>query len=60
MPTETHPIDARPGLSLIAGSILIVALGVLALSAHVHPRSESMQGPSTDAIGTEDVAQFGD
>ena len=53
MPTETHPIDARPSLSLIAASILIVVVGVFALATHV-------QGPSTDAVATEAVAEFGD
>jgi len=60
MPTETHPIDARPSLSLIAASIVIVSLGVLALAAHAQPRSGSMQVWSTDATATEAVAEFGD
>ena len=60
MTTETHPIDARPSLSLIAASILIVVAGALALGAHVHPRGGSMQGSSTGATATEVVAEFGD
>ena len=52
MPAETHPIDARPSLSLIAASILIVSLGVLALTAHLHPRSGLAEA--------EAVAEFGD
>jgi len=53
MPTQTHPIDARPSLWLIAAFMLIVGLGVLRLATQV-------QEPSTDAIATEAVAQFGD
>jgi hypothetical protein len=55
MPTETHPIDARPSLSLIAAFMLIVGFGVLALATQV-------QRPSTDATATatEAVAEFGD
>lgn len=60
MPTEAHPIDARPSLSLIAASVLIVSLGVLGLAAHVHPRSGAVQVRSTDVMVTEAVAEFGD
>jgi hypothetical protein len=60
MPTQTHPIDARPSLSLIAAFTLIIFLGVLALAAQVHPRSGMMQGPSTDATATDAVAEWGD
>ena len=60
MPTETHPIDARPSISLLAAAILIVGFGVLALAGQFHPRSESTQGSSTDEIATEAVAEFGD
>jgi hypothetical protein len=57
MPTQTHPIDAPAILSRIAAFILIVGL-VLAVAAHVHPRSGSM--PSPDATATEAVAEWGD
>jgi len=60
MPTETHPINVRPKLSPIAASILIVVIGVLALSARVYPWSGSMQGPSADPSATEAVVEFGD
>jgi len=60
MPTQTHLIDAPPSFSRVAAFVLIVGLGVLALAAHVHPRSGSVLGPSTDAIATEAVAEFGD
>jgi hypothetical protein len=59
MPTENHLIEAPASRPLIAAFILIVGLGVLALAAYVHPRSGSMQGPSTGAA-TEAVAEFGD
>ena len=59
MPTQTHLIDAPASRPLIAASILIVALGLLALGPQVHPRSGSMQGPSTDTA-TEAVAEWGD
>jgi len=60
MPTETHPEDARPNLSPLAASILIVVVGVLALSARVYPWSGSMQGSPADATATQAVAEFGD
>ena len=57
MTTQTHPIDAPASLSRIAAFILIVGLGALAVTAHVHPRSG---GPSSDATASESVAEFGD
>jgi hypothetical protein len=60
MPTETHPNDARHILSLIAASILIAVVGVLAVSAQLRPWTGSMQGPSVDAVAAEAVAEFGD
>jgi len=53
MPTETHPIDARPSLSLIAAFLLIVGAGVVALAIQGQP-------PSTATIPVEAVAEFGD
>ena len=60
MRTETHPNDARRSLSLIAASILIAVIGVLAVSAQLRPWSGSMQGPAADAFGTEAIVEFGD
>lgn len=59
MPTETHPIDARANLSLIAAFLLIIGFGVVALVVPIHSLNGSMQGPSTGAA-TEAVAEFGD
>src|SRR5262249_60584164 len=53
MPTQTHPIDARPSLWLIAAFMLIVGLGVLGMATQV-------QEPSTDGVTTEAVGQFAD
>jgi hypothetical protein len=58
MPTETHPNDARHSLSLIAASILIAVVAVLAVSAQLRPWTGSLQGPSADA--TEALVEFGD
>jgi hypothetical protein len=55
MTTQTHKIDASATRSRIAAFVLIVGLGVLALTAQSQSRSGSMQTPSTDA-----VAEFGD
>ena len=57
MSTHNHPIDAPASPSRIAAFILIVGLGVLAVTAHLHPRSG---GLSTDATASESVAEFGD
>ena len=58
MPTETHPIDARPSLSLIAAFMLIVGFGVLALGSHLQPRAGWGQLPASG--GATELVEFGD
>jgi len=60
MPRETYPIDVPPSRPLIAAFIFIVVFGVLALAAHVRPRSGSVEGHSADAVATDTMAEFGD
>ncbi len=60
MPTDTHPIDAPASLSQVAGVVLIVIAGLLAMAVEVHPRTGSAQESSTDATATNTVAEWGD
>ncbi|HET9157887.1 MAG TPA: hypothetical protein VFN91_14540 [Myxococcaceae bacterium] len=56
--TQTHPIEVRTSRALIAAFIWIIALGVLALVAHVDPPAGWGQLPPSG--GATEFAQFGD